>query len=330
MDQMREIRRKLGEIDAENFDSLAMEVFHWQAQMNPVYRSYLRYLGINPQKVDNPEEIPHLPVSAFRLHRVVSGKRPIERSFASSSTTGSIPGRHYVADLSLYRESVLRTFRKYYGEPENYRIFPLLPSYLERKDASLVHMVNMLMEAGKQKEKNFYLHNYEKLAGDLRKQEGGERKILLIGVTFALLRFAEEFPLDLGEAVVMETGGMKGRGRELTREEVHARVKSAFGVASVHSEYGMTEMLSQAYSKGEGLFEPAPTMKVSIRDIQDPFELKAAGETGVIRIIDLANLYSCSFLETGDLGKMHADGRFEVLGRMDHSEVRGCNLMAGL
>jgi len=330
MNQEREIRKKLREIDAESFDSLAMDVFRWQARQNPVYASYLRYLGLKLRDIRCIEDIPFLPVPAFRFHRVISGTRPVECSFVSSSTSGSIPAHHHVSDLSLYRESLLRAFRKFYGDPGKYRIFPLLPSYLEREDASLVYMVKVLMEAGKQNEEQFYLHNYEKLAEDLQAHDRGKRKILFIGDTFALLRFASKYPMDLNDAVIMETGGMKGRGRELTREEVHERLKSAFGVASVHSEYGMTEMLSQAYSAGEGLFEPAPTMKVSLRDIHDPFEPKAAGETGVIRVIDLANLYSCSFLETADLGKVHADGRFEVLGRMDHSEVRGCNLMAGL
>ncbi len=330
MDQERKIREKLREFDGRNFDELAMDIFHWQAAHNPVYSRYLALLGLNSGDIGSPDEIPFLPVSAFRTHRVVSGKRKTERIFESSSTGASIPGKHYVADLSLYKTSVLQAFKKFYGDPERYRIFPLLPSYLERENASLVHMVKILMDAGKQKEVNFYLHNYGQLVEDLQRHANSERKILLIGVTFALLRFAEEFPMELSEAIVMETGGMKGHGPELTREEVHKRLKSAFALKSVHSEYGMTEMLSQAYSAGEGLFKPAPTMKLSIRDMQDPFELKSAGQTGVIRIIDLANLYSCSFLETADLGKLHPDGHFEVLGRMDHSEVRGCNLMAGL
>ena len=330
MDQERKIREKLREFDGRNFDELAMDIFHWQAAHNPVYSRYLALLGLNSGDIGSPDEIPFLPVSAFRTHRVVSGKRKTECIFESSSTGAGIPGKHHVSDLSLYKTSVLRTFKKFYGDPERYQIFPLLPSYLERGNASLVYMVKILMDAGKQKELNFYLHNYGQLAEDLQKQQSSERKILIIGVTFALLRFAKEFPMELSDAIVMETGGMKGRGRELTREEVHERLKSAFALKSVHSEYGMTEMLSQAYSAGEGLFEPAPTMKVSIRDMQDPFELKSAGQTGVIRMIDLANLYSCSFLETADLGKLHPDGHFEVLGRMDHSEVRGCNLMAGL
>ena len=330
MDRDQKIREKLLEFDGRNFDALAMDIFRWQAAHNPVYSRYLALLGVNPGDISSPDEIPFLPVSAFRKQRVVSGKRKTERIFESSSTGASIPGKHHVADLSLYKTSILQAFRKFYGDPERYQIYPLLPSYLERKNASLVHMVKILMDAGKQKEVNFYLHNYGQLAEDLQRHGRGKRKILLIGVTFALLRFAAEYPMDLSRAIVMETGGMKGRGRELTREEVHERLKSAFGLQCVHSEYGMTEMLSQAYSAGEGLFEPAPGMKVSIRDLQDPFELKSAGQTGVIRIIDLANLYSCSFLETSDLGKVHPDGRFEVLGRIDHSEVRGCNLMAGL
>jgi phenylacetate-coenzyme A ligase PaaK-like adenylate-forming protein len=247
--------------------------------------------------------------------------------FDSSGTTGSVPSRHFVAEVSLYEESFMRGFQHFYGKPDDYVFLALLPSYLERGNSSLVYMADKFIRLSRKEESGFFLNEFERLHSlVLSLKERGQRTILL-GVTFALLDFAEAFSLDFPELIVMETGGMKGRREELTRTEVHSRLCNSFGVKKIHSEYGMTELLSQAYSKGHGIFQTPSWMKILLRDVYDPLQLQKRNKNGAINVIDLANLYSCSFIATNDLGKMNEDGSFEITGRMDNAEIRGCNLM---
>ncbi len=309
------------------FDRLALETYRFQYENNPVYRRFADLTGRVPGRVKRLTDIPFLPVEMFKYYKVVSAPPPYEAVFRSSGTTGMRRSRHYVKDLSLYRRSFLTAFRLFYGHPSDYVILALLPSYLEREDASLVYMVKGLAEASGRPENGFYLNEYERLTAVLEKTEKAGKRALLLGVSFALLELAEKFPFRLRHTIVMETGGMKGRGKELIREELHARLKKGFGVERIHSEYGMTELLSQAYSQGDGLFQSPPWMKILIRDPEDPFGYLETGRTGGINIIDLANCYGCSFLATQDLGKIRPGGGFEVLGRFDNSEVRGCNLL---
>ncbi|NPA42471.1 MAG: acyl transferase [Chlorobi bacterium] len=308
------------------FEAAALDLFRRHYAHNPAYRRFADLIGRRPEEVRTLEDIPFLPVEVFKYHRVIAAPPPYEAVFESSGTTGMVRSRHYVKDLSLYRRSFLRGFELFYGSPSNYLILALLPSYLERKNSSLVYMMNELIRRARPGS-GFYLHDTDRLYRGL--SEGMERgeKILLFGVSFALLDFAQQYRPRLRNAIVMETGGMKGRRKEPVREELHAALKDAFGTDRIHSEYGMTELLSQAYSPGEGRFRTPPWMKVLIRDPEDPLSYLPAGRTGGINIIDLANVYSCPFIATGDLGRMHADGSFEVLGRFDHSEVRGCNLL---
>lgn len=312
----------------EEFDAMALEVFHWQARSIPLYAQYLNLLGRNPEQITSLDQIPFLPIEFFRNHLVISEEKEATKIFRSSSTTGSIPASHPVANLSLYQKSYSAGFRLFYGDPGDYCILGLLPSYLERSDSSLVHMVDGLMKESGHPSNGFFLNNMSELSETLRALESQNQKTLLIGVTFGLLDFAEQFPQDLRHCTIIETGGMKGRRKEMTRSEVHTLLRAAFGVEYIHSEYGMTELLSQAYSKGQGVFHCPPWMKVRAMDLSDPFSTVEAGKTGSLNIIDLANLYSCSFLATSDLGRVQEDGSFEVLGRVDRSMIRGCNLMA--
>jgi len=311
----------------EDFNATALALFRLQAEHNPVYRWYVSLLGVDPGRVTRPEEIPFLPVSFFKRHRVSVTEGPYEEVFTSSTTTGGEPSRHYVPDLSLYRESFMKAFRMFYGDPAEYCLLALLPSYLEREGSSLVYMTEHLIRLSGHPSSGFYLYDHDKLFHTLRglAREGG--KVLLFGVSFALLDFAEKYSLPAMDLTVMETGGMKGRRREPVREEMHAFLQERFRVAAIHSEYGMTELLSQAYSQGGGLFRTPPWLRVLVRDSYDPFAYLPAGRTGGLNIIDLANVYSCAFLETQDLGRLLPDGAFTVEGRFDNSEMRGCNLM---
>ncbi len=321
---------KIFDIDgAGAFDRLAMEVFRFQYSHNDVYRQFCDALERPPSKVGGLADIPFLPVELFKQHRVVSYRGEAAIVFSSSGTSGTETSRHYVKDLSVYRRSFTEGFRYFYGEPANYCILALLPSYLERDDASLVYMARGLMDQSAHPDNGFYLEDMRGLHEKLVRLSDQGQPTLLLGVTFALLDLAEAHPTKMRNVVVMETGGMKGRRKEMVREELHALLKQAFGVETIHSEYGMTELLSQAYSKANGLFACPPWMKVLTRDSNDPLTMTEGCRTGGINIIDLANIFSCSFLSTQDLGKMHADGRFEVLGRFDNSDVRGCNLMVG-
>jgi phenylacetate-coenzyme A ligase PaaK-like adenylate-forming protein len=268
-----------------------------------------------------------MPVEFFKKNMILSGNRPYETIFYSSGTSGSTSGKHYVSDIELYIKCFTESFSHFYGQPSDYSILALLPGYLERKGSSLVFMVNELMKLSGNQHNGFYLRDFKQLHQKIDNLNQQGQKFLLIGVSYALLDFAREFPIDAGNGIIMETGGMKGTRKELVKEEIHSILKNAFNVDAIHSEYGMTELLSQAYSRGEGIFTPPPWMKILIRDVYDPFHYLPDGVSGGINIIDLANLYSCAFIETQDLGKTYQNGQFEILGRFDNSDIRGCNLM---
>jgi hypothetical protein len=311
----------------EQFEELALEVFRFQAAENPVYKSYLDHLEILPEGVGILDEIPFLPVEFFKKHRVVTGDRDHEVIFESSGTTGENTSKHYVCDPELYRQSCTTTFKQFYGDPSAFCILALLPAYLERQHSSLVFMANELIQLSRHPGSGFYLDDLNGLIQQLEILQKENQPTLLLGVSFALLDLADNFPLNLKNTIVMETGGMKGRREEMTRKELHERLSLGLKIGSIHSEYGMTELLSQAYAKYDGIFHTPPWMKVLIRDPYDPFSLMLRDSSGGINIIDLANLYSCSFIATQDIGKLIPEGGFEVLGRFDNSDIRGCNLM---
>lgn len=313
------------------FNALALELFHYQYENNALYHEYCSLLRTNPKKVASIENIPFLPVQFFRDHNVVTRHRTMasgtSRTFLSSTTTGSIPSRHIVNDIGLYERSFTGGFSHFYGDPEDYCFLALLPGYLERPDSSLVYMMDHLVRLTETGGSGFFLHDLAGLSQRVKALKAEGRKIILMGVTFALMELAEQFPMDLQGVIVMETGGMKGRRKESVREEMHEFLCKAFHVEAIHSEYGMTELLSQAYSKGNGIYEAPPWMKVLVREVNDPLSPAAAGDTGGLNIIDLANVHSCAFIATQDLGRKHTDGSFEVLGRFDNSDIRGCSLM---
>lgn len=311
------------------FENLAMQVFRFQYKSNKVYADYINMLGLKLSRISNIAEIPFLPISFFKSHRVICGDSGrIDQVFLSSTTTGTIPSRHFVKDRNLYKNSFSKGFEMFYGDIKQYCLLALLPSYLEKGDSSLVYMVNNLIHDTHNSDSGFYMHNYEELANKIKSNEEKGQKTLLIGVTYALLKLAEEYPLELKNTIVMETGGMKGKRQEVSKQEVHQILSKAFKTPDIHSEYGMTELLSQAYSKGKGIFKCVPWMKVLVRDIYDPFRVGIINETGAINVIDLANLHSCSFIATDDLGIVLPNGGFEVAGRLDNSDIRGCNIMA--
>jgi len=309
------------------FEKTALAIFKHQVSNNLVYKEYINYLGTDTSKITSINQIPFLPIEFFKSHKVTSSKKQTQAIFTSSGTTGNLTSRHYVPDLNIYEASFTKGFEQYYGAVSDYCILALLPSYLEREGSSLIYMMEKLIKDSKHTKSGFYLHNHEELIAaiaDLKKQN---QKILLLGVSFALLDLAEQHQLDLDGVIVMETGGMKGRRKEITREELHAFLTKRLGVEKIHSEYGMTELLSQAYSKGDSLFFTPSWMKIMIRDTYDPFSYEKQGRSGGVNVIDLANIHSCSFIQTQDLGRIHADGSFEILGRFDHSDIRGCNLL---
>ena len=314
--------------DRNTFRASVLEVFHFQARHTPVYRDYLAALRIDPASVKEIEEIPFLPIEFFKSHAVIEEGLEAEVVFESSGTTGTTPSRHHVADAGLYRESFLRSFYSFYGSPEELCILALLPSYLEREASSLVYMMDHLIRWSKHPDSGFYLDHLDELSAILQKRNNDQQATLLVGVSFALLDLAEQHPMEFWSNIkLMETGGMKGRRKEMVRGELHEQLRSAFGLETIHSEYGMTELLSQAYSGSEGRFRCPPWMRILVRDPNDPLSLVTDGQSGGLNIIDLANLHSCSFIATGDLGKVYMDGSFEVLGRYDHSDIRGCNLL---
>ena len=308
------------------FNEKALELFKFQYLDNAFYRNYANRFAASPDTVKELKQIPFLPVSFFKTEKVATGEFEPEIIFESSRTTGQIPARHFVKWLDLYRQSFVKGFEFFYGGIEDYCILGLLPAYLEREGSSLVWMVDEWMKVSRHPENGFYLYDLEKLRDVLLKLESRKQRTLLIGVSFALLDFAEKYSMHLSHTIVMETGGMKGRREEITREELHQVLKEKLGVTRVHSEYGMTELLSQAYSMGEGKYQPVPWMKMLLRDEDDPLTIRHSGE-GMLNIIDLANRYSCSFIATDDVAKLSEDGRFEVLGRMDNSDIRGCSLL---
>jgi len=314
--------------DQSDFQKKTLEIFNYQAKNNQIYNLFVKYLGINPDAVRRVDDIPFLPVSFFKKHKVVSGYNSGNLVFESSGTGGDMTSRHYVKDAAIYEKSMLRGFSLFYGDPGEYMIAALLPSYTGRENSSLIYMVKKLIEKSNCHLNGFYRENVKDLLSNIKAAKADKKMVLLIGVSFALLDLAEKYSPDLEGVIVMETGGMKGRRREMTREELHSVLRQGFNVKSIHSEYGMTELLSQAYSKRDGIFFCPPWMKVFIRDPQDPLSIiKEPGKTGGINIIDLANIHSCSFIATDDLGKLHVDNSFEVLGRFDSSDIRGCNLL---
>lgn len=321
------VRDRIFSVASESdFDSLAGDIFSLQYHHNALYRKFCDALGKDPGRVASVGEIPFLPVEFFRDHDVITGGKKEGVTFTSSGTTGMNRSRHLVTDPAIYRESFTRGFRLFFGDPSEVVILALLPSYLEREGSSLIYMVESLISMSHYGG-GFYLDEYSRLLGDMEKFRKDGRKVILLGVTFALLDLANREQPDLSGVTVMETGGMKGHGREMVREEVHSILCSAFNVKSIASEYGMTELLSQGWSYGEGLFASPPWMRIVIRDLYDPLTINGHGERGGVSIIDLANINSCSFIATSDLGITRSDGLFEITGRYDNSDVRGCNLL---
>ena len=309
------------------FTKKALELFKFQFEENPVYRSFCDLLYKHPSDVQKLEDIPFLPIEFFKTHKVVSSKKEIQQTFTSSGTTGNVVSQHHVADLNIYKISFQKGFSHFYGNVKDYTILALLPSYLERKGSSLIYMVEDMIQESKHPKSGFYLNDLDALKQTLLELETSGQKTLLIGVSYALLDLVEFHQFDLKHTIIMETGGMKGHRKELIKSELHAILKKGFGVDKIHSEYGMTELLSQAYSKGDGLFSTPPWMKVLIRDPEDALTILGEKKYGGLNIIDLANINSCAFIATQDLGKIHENSTFEVLGRFDQSDIRGCNLM---
>ena len=321
-----ELEHKVFTIEHTDFDEFALALFHFQFAHNKVYQQYIELLGIDPRQVTSIAGIPFLPVEFFKNHQVVTTDFKAEIIFKSSGTTRLIQSRHLVKEIALYRQSFTDGFERHYGSTSDWYVLALLPRYLEQEDSSLVFMMNDLIQRSNHELSGFYLHDYEKLAGMLKYLEMEKQKTLLIGVTFALLDFAAEFPQALSYTVVMETGGMKGRRKELTRLEVHQLLKEAFGLEAVHSEYGMTELLSQAYSLRDGVFMCPPWMKIRVREEDDPLASHEHGK-GLLNVIDLANIYSCAFIATDDIAEVYDNGKFSVMGRLDNSDLRGCSLL---
>lgn len=315
--------------DEKNFNGVALKIFAYQFQFNKIYHDFIKSAGISVSGIADWREIPFMPVEFFKTHTILSGDDAGGKIFVSSGTTGTIPSRHKIRDLTVYKESIIRGFKIFYGDPADYHIFGLLPSPAEHPDSSLVYMVSTLMEGGTGKEHGFFMHDFRVLDKTLSRYANSSDNVLLIGLSYALLDFAHTHRVSYPGLTVMETGGMKGRRREMIREELHKELSDGFGVKVIHSEYGMTELLSQAYSGANGVFTCPPWMKILIRDPNDPFHLIQEGMAGGINIIDLANWNTCSFIATQDIGIAYDEGSFGVLGRFAYSDSRGCNLMAG-
>ncbi|WP_316836503.1 acyl transferase [Pedobacter nutrimenti] len=306
---------------------MALAVFKHQAKHCAVYASYIQHLNISPARISSVKDIPYLPISFFKTHEVLSDAKTPEIVFSSSGTTGMVQSRHLVTDVGIYETSFNKAFEQFYGKIEDTCLLALLPSYLERDGSSLIYMVDALLKQSKHPDSGYFLHNHDELFHRLKKLQKNKQRTILIGVTYALLDFIEQYQLDFPELIVMETGGMKGKRKEMVREELHNLLQAGFGVSAIHSEYGMTELLSQAYSFGEGVFHCPAWMKIVLRDTNDPLSLIQNQQTGGINVIDLANINSCSFIATQDLGKIYPNGSFEVLGRFDNADIRGCNLL---
>ena len=311
----------------KQFEKIALKVFRFQYDNNKVYREFCELLKVEKGNVKSLQQIPFLPISFFKSHEVLSSNDVIQETFTSSGTTGMNTSKHFITDVSLYEESYRKAFSAFYGNIEDYAILALLPSYLERSGSSLIYMVKDWIALSNKEHSGFYLHNYDELISKLIELDASGQNVLLIGVTYALLDLMEQQKFQLKNTIIMETGGMKGKRKEIIREELHEILCNGFGVSSIHSEYGMTELLSQAYSLGNGIFECPIWMTVLIRDTEDALSYVENGKTGGINVIDLANINSCSFIATQDLGKKYSNNSFEVLGRFDNSDIRGCNLM---
>ena len=311
----------------EDFQNAALEVFRYQAQENEVYKNFLNFLNVDYTTINHTNDIPFLPIQFFKKFELVSGNRAIEKIFTSSGTTGMTTSKHMVTDLALYHYSLEKCFEQFYGPLTDYTIFALLPSYLERTGSSLIDMVEYWIEKSANPKSGFYLYNHEELYENLLAHEKTGKKAILIGVSFALLDFVEHYKMNLQHTIVMETGGMKGRKKEITRAELHHILKNGFGTEEIHSEYGMTELLSQGYSRGDLTCKSPNWMRILIRETEDPLKYDKKKKTGGVNVIDLANYNSISFIATDDLGKKISQNQFEILGRFDHSDVRGCNLM---
>jgi hypothetical protein len=328
LDNFKSFKGQLYSLNESNVSDIALQLFQYQARYNPVYARYLSYLKVDVTSVNKVNDIPFMPISFFKNHVLKTGTWQHEAMFASSGTTGSATSTHAIADLDFYLNHAERCFTHFFGPLSQYHFLALMPSYLERSNSSLVAMMASFIKKSKSNASGFYLHDYEKLLQDIeRLKKDRTRKIIVWGVSFALLELAEQHRPDLAGCIIFETGGMKGRRKEITRDELHHQLKKGFNVEVIHSEYGMTELLSQAYSTGEEVFYPSPWMKIIIREVLDPFEKGLIGRAGGINVIDFANYHTIAFLETEDAGRVQADGSFEVLGRLDNSDVRGCNLM---
>ncbi|MCY4162354.1 MAG: acyl transferase [Flavobacteriaceae bacterium] len=309
------------------FDEHALILFKHQYTNNLIYRRYCQQIGKSIKSVHKVDEIPFLPISFFRSHKVYSSNKPHEIVFESSRTTSEVPSKHFVQDVKIYEKSFLTGFENILGSVSDYAILALLPTYLERKNASIIYMVNALIRYSRNPDSSFYLKEYQTLASQLKKFNRQHKKNILFGLSSALLEFAQQYPLQLKNTIVMETGGTKGMSQEISKQELHDRLKKAFGLTSIHSEYGMTELLSQAYSVSDYILKTPPWMKIWIADVTDPFEILGYNKTGAIHVIDLANIDSCSFIATQDLGKLKSESTFELMGRFDHADIRGCNLL---
>ncbi|GAB5526379.1 MAG: acyltransferase [Roseivirga sp.] len=327
MEIFKSLYERVFSLSPEGFESLAIELFNFQYIHNPVYKAYVDNLTVKPELVTNMTQIPFLPIELFKRHEIKTGSWKCETTFESSGTTGLVTSRHHVFKGELYLRNCQRIFEAFYGAVSGYTVLALLPSYLEREHSSLVYMARDFIDKSDDDRSGFFLDDQERLIRLLAELQEEGKPTLLLGVTFGLLDLAESFSLNLENIIVMETGGMKGRRKEMVRSEVHQVLTSAFGLKTIHSEYGMTELFSQGYSKGWGVFTPGGSMKVFTRDINDPLHLSTNLRSGGLNIIDLANVHSCCFIETKDIGKVYENGDFEVLGRMDNSDIRGCNLM---
>ena len=309
------------------FEDLALQIFKFQFENNRVYRSFCDLLYKHPSDVKSLKDIPFLPIQFFKSHSVLSSTESVQTTFTSSGTTGSNTSKHLITNLEIYDKSFKKGFKHFYGNIQDYVVLALLPSYLEREGSSLIYMVDALIKQSNHAESGFYLNNLSELKNTSTKLDSEGKKVLLIGVSFALLDLVEAHQFQLKNTIIMETGGMKGRRKELIREELHTILKEGFGVKNIHSEYGMTELLSQAYSQGNGIFNCPNWMRIVTRDTEDAMTIQPSGKAGGINVIDLANINSCSFIATQDLGRVYENSSFEIIGRFDASDIRGCNLM---
>jgi hypothetical protein len=324
------LRHQIFEVDEDHFESLSIKIFHHQYQHNNIYKQYVDLLKINPNTIQHIHQIPFLPISFFKTQKITTGLFEEITVFESSTTTGAIASKHYIKDLSLYELSFSKCFQQFFGEVSQYCILGLLPNYLERGKSSLVYMVDQLIKKSVHPQSGFFLYDHEKLAEIIASNEKNHQKTILIGVSYALLDFAEKHPMHLQHTIIMETGGMKGRRIEISKDRLHEILSAQFGSKNIHSEYGMTELLSQAYSMGDTIFNCPPWMKIMIRAEDNPLDVFLdieQAKTGAINVIDLANLNSCCFIATDDYGKKNQDGTFQILGRIENSDIRGCGLM---